>query len=114
MVQIKANDLLAQMQAMAKQAQANKIEANQPFANQNINTDNKTDFSNVLKNSIEKVSEIQKNAGEMATRFEMGDKDVDVAEVMVNLQKANVSFQAMTQVRNRLVSAYQEIMNMQI
>lgn len=112
MIQVKANDLLAQMQAMAKQAQANLDTPNS--INQNINTDNKTEFSNLLKNSIDKVSEIQKNAGDMATRFEMGDKDVDIAEVMVNLQKANVSFQAMTQVRNRLVSAYQEIMNMQI
>ncbi len=112
MIQVKANDLLAQMQAMAKQAQANQNTT--ISTSQNINTDNKTEFSNLLKNSIDSVSNIQKNAGELATRFEMGDKDVDIAEVMVNLQKANVSFQAMTQVRNRLVSAYQEIMNMQI
>ena len=107
MVEMKVNDLLAEMQAMAKQAQANPL-------NESNNNVGKSDFSDLLKNSIEKVSEVQKNAGELAKRFEMGDKDVDIAEVMVNLQKASVSFQAMTQVRNRLVTAYQEIMNMQI
>lgn len=107
MVEMKVNDLLAEMQAMARQAQSTNMES------ENIKAGS-SDFSNLLKSSIEKVSEVQKNAGEMASRFEMGDKDVDLTEVMVNLQKANVSFQAMTQVRNRLVTAYQEIMNMQI
>ncbi len=107
MVEMKVNELLAEMQAMAKQAQSTNIDP------ANIKTGS-ADFSNLLKSSIEKVNDVQKNAGEMATRFEMGDKNVDLTEVMVNLQKANVSFQAMTQVRNRLVTAYQEIMNMQI
>ncbi len=107
MVEMKVNELLAEMQAMAKQAQSTNIDP------ANIKT-SPNDFSNLLKSSIEKVNEVSKDAGEMATRFEMGDKDVDLTEVMVNLQKANVSFQAMTQVRNRLVTAYQEIMNMQI
>jgi flagellar hook-basal body complex protein FliE len=44
----------------------------------------------------------------------MGDPNVQVSEVMVAMQKSNVSFQAMLQVRNKLVSAYQEIMNMQV
>ena len=109
MVEMKVNQLLSEMQAMARQAQANNN-----IAPQATNDVGKTDFSNLLKTSIDKVNEVQKNAGDMAARFELGDKDVDIAEVMVNLQKANVSFQAMTQVRNRLVSAYQEIMNMQI
>ena len=44
----------------------------------------------------------------------MGDRDVNLVDVMIGLQKASLSFQAMTQVRNRLVSAYQDVMNMQL
>ena len=50
----------------------------------------------------------------MAAALERGDKSVALPEVMIALQKASLSFQAMTEVRNRLVSAYQEIMNMPI
>ncbi len=71
-------------------------------------------FSNVLKQAVDGVNNTQKTAGEMAKSFELGNPDISVSEVMIALQKANVSFQAMTQVRNKLVAAYQEIMNMPI
>ena len=108
MVEMNVNQLLAEMQSMAREVQA------APAATNQVQNTGASDFSDLLKNSIDKVSDIQKNASELATRFELGDKDVDITEVMINLQKANVSFTAMTQVRNRLVTAYQEIMNMQI
>jgi len=107
MTNTNVSQLINEMRIMAQQAQGN---AQTQTSAQKANTD----FMNLLKDSISKVSETQKQAGNMAERFELGDKNVDLAEVMINLQKANVSFQAMTQVRNRLVSAYQEIMNMQI
>ena len=72
------------------------------------------DFSALLKNSIQQVSDTQRKADNLAQAFEAGDPKVDLAEVMVALQKASLSFQAMTQVRNKLVSAYQDIMNMQV
>ena len=50
----------------------------------------------------------------MATAFEAGSPDVNLPEMMVAMQKASLSFQAMTQVRNKLLSAYQEVMNMQV
>lgn len=71
-------------------------------------------FPNVFKQAIDGVNDTQKTAGEMAKAFELGNPDVNVSEVMIALQKANISFQAMTQVRNKLVAAYQEIMNMPI
>jgi len=74
----------------------------------------KADFGQLLKNSINEVNETQKTAKNLATAFDAGDKNVNLSEVMVAIQKANVSFQAMTQVRNNLVSAYKEIMNMQV
>ncbi len=74
----------------------------------------KADFGQLLKNSINEVNETQKTAKNLATAFDAGDKNVNLSEVMVAIQKASVSFQAMTQVRNNLVSAYKEIMNMQV
>ena len=74
----------------------------------------KADFGQLLKNSINEVNETQKTAKSLAAAFESGNKDVNLSEVMVAIQKASVSFQAMTQVRNNLVSAYKEIMNMQV
>jgi len=50
----------------------------------------------------------------MTREFSAGDPDVKLQDVMVNLQKASLSFQQMVQVRNRLVSAYQDIMNMPV
>ena len=57
-------------------------------------------------------STARQRATALSERFERGEPGVDIADVMVSIQKANVSFQAATQVRNRLVSAYQDIMNM--
>lgn len=72
------------------------------------------DFSQVLKTALEQVNGTQLEAGKLAMQFEMGAPNTDLHDVMISLQKANVSFQAMVQVRNKLVSAYHDIMNMQV
>ncbi len=71
-------------------------------------------FAELLRSSVEGVNEAQMSASKMAEAFDRGDADVSLPQVMISLQKASLSFQAMTEVRNRLVSAYQEIMNMPI
>lgn len=73
-----------------------------------------TDFKNLLKDSINQVNAYQQEAADLKTAYELGDSDVDIPEVMVAIQKASVSFEAVTEVRNQLLSAYQEIMNMQV
>jgi flagellar hook-basal body complex protein FliE len=50
----------------------------------------------------------------MSDAFVKGEPNVDLTEVMVAVQKASLSFQAMTQVRNKLVQAYQDVMNMPV
>ena len=102
---IDVNQLLSQMRSMALQAQQ------KPNFTDNM-ASAQADFANLLKNSIESVNATQQHASSLAQAFEVGDAKVDLNEVMVSLQKANISFQAMTQVRNKLVSAYQEIMSM--
>jgi len=71
-------------------------------------------FGDLLKQSIDQVNETQQTAGELKTAFETGSKDVDLAEVMIAVQKSSVSFQAMVQVRNKLVEAYKDVMSMPI
>jgi flagellar hook-basal body complex protein FliE len=71
-------------------------------------------FGQMLKQGIEAVNRSQQTATTMADSFERGVAGVDLAQVMLETQKASVSFRALTEVRNRLVNVYQEIMNMPI
>ena len=72
------------------------------------------DFSAILKDSVAKVNSYQNEAAELKTAYAIGDSDVDIPEVMIAIQKASLSFEAATQVRNKLLNAYQEVMNMQV
>ena len=74
----------------------------------------KPEFSKLLAESLKQVNEIQQEAGNLKTAYSTGDPRVDLPEVMVAVQKASVSFEAATQVRNKLLSAYQEVMSMQV
>lgn len=69
-------------------------------------------FGEMFKSAVDTVNDNQAAAKSMATRYEMGDPKVDLPEVMIALQKSSVSFQAMTQVRNKMIEAYKEIINM--
>lgn len=71
-------------------------------------------FGNVLKTSLNQVNQTQVAAEQKAKDFEMGVPNVNLGDVMVSIQKANIAFQGTVQVRNRLVAAYHDIMNMQI
>lgn len=71
-------------------------------------------FATLLKQAIDNVNDHQLGANHLRERYELGDPDVDITNVMIASQKASVSFEAMTQVRNRLVGAYQEVMRMPI
>lgn len=72
------------------------------------------DFARLLADSIREVNAAQQEAGDLKTAFELGDPRVDLPEVMVAIQKSSVAFEAAVQVRNKLLSAYQEVMNMQV
>ena len=70
-------------------------------------------FSEILGNAIEQVNSLQAQAGEEVQKVMAGDA-TDIHTAMIAVQKADVSFQMMMQVRNKLVSAYQEIMKLQV
>ena len=103
---ISPDTLLAQMRAMAAQAQGKTADS--------TSAPGQSEFSELLKQSVDKVNETQAESSKLQQAFQAGDPNVQISEVMVAMQKSNVSFQAMLQVRNKLVSAYQEIMNMQV
>jgi flagellar hook-basal body complex protein FliE len=73
-----------------------------------------TGFGTLLKQGIDAVNASQQSATTLADSYERGAPGVELAQVMLETQKASVSFRALTEVRNRLVNAYQEIMNMPI
>jgi flagellar hook-basal body complex protein FliE len=77
------------------------------------NESNGTSFGDVLENAIQQVSNLQQEAGSESQKLLTGNTQ-DIHSAMVALQKADVSFQMMMQVRNKLVSAYQEIMRTQV
>ena len=71
-------------------------------------------FSQTLSNAIDKVSATQRSASDLQQAFEMGDPKADLARVMVAMQQSQVAFRATVEVRNRLVQAYQDVMNMPV
>ncbi|MGR9114264.1 MAG: flagellar hook-basal body complex protein FliE [Gammaproteobacteria bacterium] len=103
MSDMNVNQLLVQMRAMSIEAGS---KPQQPEAA------GQSDFASLLKASVDAVNENQQTADKMVTNFETGASDASLAEVMVATQKAGISFQAMVQVRNKLVDAYNDVMNM--
>jgi len=69
-------------------------------------------FAKLLKQGLDSVNQVQNKATTLATQFERGVPGVDLPQVMLEMQKANVSFRALAEVRNKFVDAYREIMNM--
>lgn len=71
-------------------------------------------FSSALKTALDGVNSAQKQADGLAREFQMDNPNVSLEETMIAMQKASISFQALVQVRTKLVSAYQDIMNMPV
>lgn len=106
--------MLAQLKASAQRPRvdnANSLAAPSMVSSQKSP---RIDFSDALKASLNQVNQTQIQAETLGKNFVMGDDSVSLSDVMIAGQKANLSFQATVQVRNKLVSAYQDIMNMPI
>lgn len=106
---IDTNQLLAQLRTAAAQAQGPQAEAAAPAAQgEDVN------FSSLMKQSLDKVNELQQQSGDLKEAFQMGDPNVSLPEVALAGQKAGVAFQTTLHVRNKVVEAYKEIMRMQV
>ena len=100
--------MLSTLRATATQAAGSPVASNSPSAAESV------DFAQVLQNSIDRVNQTQQKADQMAEKLAAGYNSQNLHEVMIALQTASVSFQEMVQVRNKLVTAYQDVMNMQV
>ena len=104
MNEINATQLLSQIRTLGQDLQPSQPVAKPPAS----------DFGNMLKTTLNAVNEAQQHSRELKVGFETGTTDKSLAEVMIASQKADLSFRAVTEVRNKLVSAYQDIMNMPV
>ncbi|MFO1388012.1 flagellar hook-basal body complex protein FliE [Cellvibrio sp.] len=116
------NRLLGEMRTLKSQTQVfqrpqinGDMGINRGLNNLQMDTQNKVpSFGDLMTKAINNVNEVQQKSSAMATAYEKGVDGVDITDVMIASQKASVSFQAMVQVRNKLVEAYKDVMSMPI
>ena len=108
MSQLEIDRVLAQIRSLSTQVRPN---AAQPAATEGSKP---SDFATLMRQGIDQVNQSQQRATELADAFSRGTPGVELPQVMVQMEKATVSFRALAEVRNRLISAYQDIMNMQL
>ncbi|MCG8462706.1 MAG: flagellar hook-basal body complex protein FliE [Holophagales bacterium] len=106
MNEIGPQQLLAQIRALQSEMQSIST---MPAA-----TNGQGGFGESLKTAIDSVNDAQAAAKKLRLDFEAERGGADLTEVMIAAQKASLSFRAMTEVRNKLVTAYQDIMNMPV
>ena len=100
------NHLLGQMQALESLARGRDVQPE-------VKLEQDPSFGDIMQQAIGQVNETQMQAASLSKAFELGE-NVDLSEVMIAVQKSRVSFEALTQVRNKLLSAYQDVMNMPV
>ncbi len=99
---------LQQMQGLAAQVA-------QPIKGEHVATAvGQGGFGSELQSSIQRINRLQQAASTKAMAFQAGEPNIELNDVMVDMQKASVAFQMGMQVRNRLVTAYRDVMNMQV
>ncbi len=108
MSQMEIERVLTQIRALREQASTPSMPAIAPGAASGPS------FASVLQQGLSQVNAAQNRASSVAAAFERGTPGVELPQVMLEMQKANISFRATVEVRNKLVNAYQEIMNMPV
>jgi flagellar hook-basal body complex protein FliE len=108
MSSIQIQQVLAEMRALQARAAGGAAEAPQAAGAK------PAEFANLLKGTVDHIASMQNQAQALAQSYEAGDKSVDLTKVMLEVQKAGLAFRAMTEVRNKLVDAYTQVMNMSV
>ncbi len=107
-MKIQPSSLYQEMQSLAIEA------SNHTKQPELVKNSSSVEFGGLLKDAIQTVNGLQKDAKAKVTAVEMGDRSVSLAEAMIASQKSSVAFEATVQVRNKLVEAYKDIMNMPV
>lgn len=100
---------LQQMQGLASQAAGQQLSGSHSAA-----AVGQGGFGSELQASIQRINQLQKSAAAKAEAFQAGDPNIELNDLMVDMQKSSVAFQMGLQVRNRLVTSYRDVMNMQV
>jgi len=108
MSQMEINQVLAQIRSLSAQTKIGTSQASQ------TQQTGPSEFANIMRQGLDAVNQNQMKADELSDAFARGTPGVELPQVMLAGAKANISFHALNEVRNRLVSAYQDIMNMQL
>lgn len=115
MSDIQIQGVLQQMRALAQSSRLEGIDA-LAIAGQSGGGERagKLDFAATLTESLRAVNGLQQESSDLQTRFELGDDSVSLPQVMVAMNKSSLAFEATNQIRNRLLTAYQEVMRMPV
>ena len=108
-IDVQMTQLLSDMQALRKEAMQRDV-----LPKDDVIQQKSASFGDMFKTAIDQVNELQTHSAELKNSFELGDKDVDIAQVMIASEKAKVGFTAMIEVRNKFVEAYRDVMNMPV
>ena len=103
---VQASSLFQEFEALRFEARSSRPEP--------MNGAVQQDFGQVLKGALENVNSLQADASDLRTRFDMGDRSINLSDVMIAGQKSSIAFEATVQVRNKVVEAYKTIMNMPV
>nr|WP_210424702.1 flagellar hook-basal body complex protein FliE [Marichromatium bheemlicum] len=104
-------NVLQQMRALS---QSGRVEGSMPTTPEPAAQSEGDAFATVLRDSLRSVNAVQQEARQVQTRFELGEANTSLPQVMVAMNKSSLAFEATNQVRNRLLTAYQEVMRMQV
>ena len=111
MSEIDVRSVLSQIRAL--QAQANSPSAaSSKVGTAGVAETGAPSFGRVMEAAMDRVSLSQSNAGDLQNKFQLGDPNTDLASVMLASSRAQVEFKGLVETRNRMVRAYQDIMNM--
>ncbi len=110
----KIDAMLVQLRAGAAVAAGKPVSGAAMPVVRETNEGGRVDFSTVFKQSLDQVNNSQQHSAKLMQDFEMGAPSANLTEAMISMQKANISLQYTLQVRNKLVMAYQDIMNMPV
>lgn len=111
------------IQSVLSQMRTMKLQSQNQVAHINLDqadptrvgaADKPANFSEMMVNALGSVNELQMESGKLSRALEMGDPNVTLSQTMIASQKSSVAFQAASEVRNKLVNAYETIMNMPI
>ncbi len=114
---IDSSALLSQLRTMAVQAGVQNVgntTAGKVAATKVAGLNETEPFGKLLQSSIEHVNQRQTHSANLVKAFETGKPGVELSEVMIEAEKARITFEALSQVRKKLVKAYQEVMSMPV